>query len=106
VDQAQPSYSWKNRQAQVFKSRVSGENFLPLPGGFKPEAGSTPRGGQVPRITDVAVPETISLEAREGGSFLDAPPTQESFFRGGAAPERSGVISRSQAADKRRGLGL
>ena len=39
-----PSYSWENSIAQVYKARVTGNAFLPLPGGFKPEGG-VPRGG-------------------------------------------------------------
>lgn len=57
VDMPAPSYSWCNRQAQVQKAKVTGENFLPLPGGFQPTPGSLPRGGQVPRITDQEMPE-------------------------------------------------
>lgn len=34
-----PSYSWENSIAQVYKARVTGNAFLPLPGGFKPEEG-------------------------------------------------------------------
>lgn len=39
-----PSYSWENSIAQVYKAQVTGNAFLPLPGGFKPEGG-IPRGG-------------------------------------------------------------
>ena len=46
---ALPSYSWENSIAQVYKAKVTGNAFLPLPGGFKPEGG-VPRGGQVPQI--------------------------------------------------------
>lgn len=46
---ALPSYSWENSIAQVYKARVTGNAFLPLPGGFKPEGG-VPRGGAVPQI--------------------------------------------------------
>ena len=91
VFQAQPSYSWVNKVATVKKALVSGQNFLPLPGGYQPAPGSLPRGGQVPRITDQAVPEFEPPTTREGGSFLDAPPTAESFLPGphAAAPRPS-----------------
>ncbi len=39
-----PSYSWENTIAQVYKAKVTGNAFLPLPGGFRPEGG-VPRGG-------------------------------------------------------------
>ena len=78
---AQPSYSWRNKQATVLKGRVSGENFLPLPGGYQPSSNSRPRGGQVPRVTDVAMPgAVIDITNREGGSFADPDPTGASFF--------------------------
>lgn len=78
---AQPSYSWRNKQATVLKGRVSGENFLPLPGGYQPSSNSRPRGGQVPRVTDVAVSGgVIDITQRSGGSFADAAPTAEAFF--------------------------
>lgn len=44
-----PSYSWENSIAQVYKAKVTGNAFLPLPGGFKPEGG-VPRGGAVPQL--------------------------------------------------------
>jgi hypothetical protein len=80
---SQPSYSWRNKQATVLKGRVAGENFLPLPGGYQPSSNSRPRGGQVPRVTDVAQPGgVIDLTNREGGSFADPGPTPEDFFPG------------------------
>lgn len=102
VFQSQPSYSWVNRQAQVKKALVSGENFLPLPGGYQPEPGSIPRGGAVPRITDEAVPSTTEISNRLGGSFLDAPPTAQSFFQGGPTPVRPTPTQRLQGT----GFGL
>lgn len=46
-----PSYNWQNLMAQTFKAQVTGNAFLPLPGGFKPEVGAVPRGGAVPQIS-------------------------------------------------------
>ena len=80
VFQSQPSYSWVNRQAQVKKTLVTGENFLPLPGGYQPTPGQIPRGGSVPRVTDIAEPDTDPYRSAVGGSFIDAPPTRASFF--------------------------
>lgn len=45
---ALPSYDWENLIAQTYKAQVTGNAFLPLPGGFRPEAGAIPRGGAVP----------------------------------------------------------
>jgi len=46
---ALPSYSWENLKAETYKAQVSGQQFLPLPGGFAPLPGSVPRGGAVPQ---------------------------------------------------------
>lgn len=69
VFQSQPSYSWVNRQAQVKRTLVSGENFLPLPGEFEPAPGDIPRGGQVPRITEEAIPEAAPITNTSGDPF-------------------------------------
>lgn len=106
---SQPSYSWRNRVATVVKARVTGEAFLPLPGGYQPEAGSLPRGGQVPRITDVSVPGgVLEISKREGGSFADADPKPESFFQGGKPPLRRtpGTLLKSVQNRRRFGVGL
>lgn len=108
VMDAQPSYSWRNRVATVMKARVSGEAFLPLPGGYAPEAGSVARGGQTPRITDVAVPSGVSfVDQRIAGSFLGADATPEAFFQGGTAPLRRAPGTRIKEEQNRRfGAGL
>ena len=46
-----PSYSWENLIAETYKAQVTGNAFLPLPGGFRPEVGAVPRGGAVPQIS-------------------------------------------------------
>ena len=105
VFQSQPSYSWVNRQAQVKKALVSGENFLPLPGGYQPTPGQIPRGGAIPRITDVSVEDTDPISNALGGSFLDAAPTRQSFFEGPhEAPVRQTPGQRAGARDSRRNL--
>lgn len=50
---ATPQYSWRNKLATTYDARRTGEMFLPLPGGYAPNPGETPRGGLMPRITDV-----------------------------------------------------
>ncbi len=47
---ALPSYNWENLIAQTYKAKVTGNAFLPLPGGFRPEAGAVPRGGAIPQL--------------------------------------------------------
>jgi hypothetical protein len=104
---AQPSYSWRNKQATVLKGRVAGENFLPLPGGYQPSANSRPRGGQPPRVTDVAMPGgVIDLTERVGGSFAD--PASQNFFPdlpGGKAAEGQGLrkVNRARVGNDRFG---
>jgi hypothetical protein len=44
---ALPSYNWENLIAQTYKAQVTGNAFLPLPGGFNPESGDIPRGGVI-----------------------------------------------------------
>jgi len=104
VYQAQPSYSWVNRQAEVKKALVSGQNFLPLPGGYQPGPGDIPRGGQVPRVTDEAVPEYSPPTDRVGGSFLDSPPAAESFLGGGPAVQRPSPQERASQVQGLRGF--
>lgn len=45
-------YSWKNKIATVVKAKVTGNKFLPLPGGYKSKEGTTPRGGNFPTVTN------------------------------------------------------
>lgn len=105
---AQPSYSWRNRVATVIKARVSGQAFLPLPGGYAPEPGSVARGGQVPRITDVAAPSGVSFVGnRVEGTFEGSDPTPEAFFQGGNAPLRRAPGTRIKDEQNRRfGAGI
>lgn len=50
-------YDWYNRVANIYQAKVTGDLFLPLPGGYQP-SGGVPRGGQVPRI--IAVDEPVA----------------------------------------------
>lgn len=47
---ANPQFGWKSQQSRIYRAKVSGENFLPLPGGYGP-TGETPRGSQFPLVT-------------------------------------------------------
>lgn len=51
-----PQYSWRNKIATVYNARRTGEQFLPLPGGYNPSPGEIERGSIVPEI--VAVEDT------------------------------------------------
>ena len=44
-----PQFGWKSQQSRIFKAKVSGENFLPLPGGYGP-SGAMTRGNQFPLV--------------------------------------------------------
>jgi hypothetical protein len=47
-----PQYMWRNKVASVHNAKRTGNLFMPLPGGLQPPNGM-PRGGQMPRVTDV-----------------------------------------------------
>lgn len=45
------AYSWDNKRAQVLKAKVTGDKFLPTPGGYSVKnIEGLSRGGQVPRV--------------------------------------------------------
>jgi len=46
------NYMWQNKLATAFEARRTGSMFLPLPGGYNPAPGETPRGGLQPRVTN------------------------------------------------------
>ena len=79
-------YTWNNKRAQVFRAKISGDAFLPTPGGYTQTPGVMGRGNQVPRVvlTEAGgVPTGESLNyiavanakannlARQGGSVVD-----------------------------------
>jgi len=53
-------YSWRNKVATTYESLRTGENFLPLPGPYRLGPGEVPRGGMVPRVTDVNYGDTAN----------------------------------------------
>lgn len=56
-----PQYSWHNTLATTHHARVSGDAFLPLPGGYGPGPDDLTRGGLAPRTTDRIGPPAIPL---------------------------------------------
>lgn len=59
-----PQYSWKNKIATVYRARTTGDQFLPLPGGYNPSPGEIERGTLVPEI--VAVEDSSNPVKSEG----------------------------------------
>lgn len=64
IDYPSPRYQWNNTVAKVCKAKVTGENFLPLPGDFAPE-GLT-RGTQIPRKLSISEEPVNELTAPSG----------------------------------------
>jgi len=58
-----PQFGWKSQQSRIFRAKVSGENFLPLPGGYGP-SGETLRGTQYP-LVQARSDGTISYSQRK-----------------------------------------
>lgn len=48
----QTGNSWNNRIATMYDSKRTGDQFLPLPGGYSLSPGELPRGGNFPTIAD------------------------------------------------------
>jgi hypothetical protein len=76
----QPQYDWYNRLATVQHAKVSGNFFLPLPGGYGPAPGAIPRGGNAPRITDIV--QMRGAEIVSGGSIVTGPAAPVTPFLG------------------------
>ncbi len=68
-----PQYQWKNRVATIYNARRTGDQFLPLPGGYNPSPGEIERGAIVPEITAV---EDNSHPVPKAPPMLLAPPMQ------------------------------
>lgn len=55
--------SWYNKIATIYEAKVTGNNFLPLPGAFGPNAMT--RGSQIPRVIAVDQPVMPDLTDKE-----------------------------------------
>lgn len=47
---ALPQFGWKAQVANVLRAKVTGDSFLPVPGGYTMQG--VPRGSQYPRVVD------------------------------------------------------
>jgi hypothetical protein len=56
-------YGWETLTGSVVRAKVSGEQFLPLPGIFAPT--SVPRGSQIPRVVATSTGSGIALPPAE-----------------------------------------
>jgi len=65
-DKSTPDYSWNNRIATVNHSFDSGGKFLPLPGGYSGKG--LPRGGAVPVVTNIVIPQAYILDQQQATS--------------------------------------
>lgn len=94
-------YTWNNKRAQVFRAKVTGQAFLPTPGGYDSsllqETRSIARGNQVPRVVlteSGAAPTPSQLNyiaeannlARQGGTVVE--PTSAGTTPQGIAARR------------------
>lgn len=57
-----PQYLQRNRIATVYEAKRTGNNFLPLPNGYKPGIGQLTRGGQSVRVTNIEGFEPLMIE--------------------------------------------
>ena len=60
-----PQYSWRNKIAHVNHARTTGDLF-PIPVGGQIQGSGVPRGGQLPRVTDVVAGDTSPFESQPG----------------------------------------
>lgn len=62
-------YDWQNKVATVYKAKITGQQFLPLPGGYSADVlkaeGTIPRGSQVPQIIAQSVGNGTTLPAAD-----------------------------------------
>jgi hypothetical protein len=47
-----PGYSWNNQVATTYRANVTGEKFLPVPGGYMPPPGTILRGNAYPKSAE------------------------------------------------------
>lgn len=104
-------YSWRNKIATTYEARRTGENFLPLPGGYQLSPGEVPRGGQTPRVTDEvggdALRDVASIVGYGGDQRYNAGPSRlgvQRHDRGGQATQANQTVGMNNAGPSRIGL--
>jgi len=58
-----PQFGWKSQVASIYRAKVSGDSFLPLPGGYGPN--SLPRGNQYPLLVSRSNAQTVPSSRSE-----------------------------------------
>lgn len=92
-------YSWRNKVATTYEALRTGENFLPLPGPYRLGPGEVPRGGMVPRVTDVNYGDLANNKMNSAAALsANAYTGQIGLDKGKLRPTRSGVNRRGLQA--------
>jgi hypothetical protein len=82
-----PDYSWNNKIAATLKAKLTGEKFLPVPGGYAPQPGQQLRGGTYPIVRNeadnAAPPGGYDSGIIYGAEGPKAPPAINQFVSGG-----------------------
>lgn len=86
-------YSWRNKVATTYDALRTGENFLPLPGQYRLAPGEVPRGGNVPRVTDVNFGDTAANSLQSSAVLSSTAYTGQDFTGVPSIPLRRGVTN-------------
>lgn len=93
-------YSWRNKVATTYEALRTGENFLPLPGPYRLSPGEVPRGGNVPRVTDINYGDLANNKLNSSVAMSANAVTGQEGLR--KNPTRAGVSRRGQQVSKSR----
>lgn len=80
-------WGWKNKVATVYKAKVRGQMFLPVPQGYSGVQTELPRGSQIPQIVAQSTGESIPETSQKSIN----PVTGEITFTGGAMAPAAGA---------------
>lgn len=80
-----PQYNWRNRVANVYDAFVTGDNFLPLPGGYRPSPNEIERGQIVPVVDAIEPGEALASDSANDINQL-------TYQVGGSSNIQSGYI--------------
>lgn len=101
-----PNYSWNNKIATTYKATISGDKFLPMPGGYSAAPGTMLRGGNYPTATneeEFSNPPT-DMGTRGGlpmGTLLNPQTQPTAFGYSGEALERPMIQRAGLGFEKR-----